>query len=523
MSGSVSTGTLVIAQDSTYINDYTDVIITSATHTNSIQYDSTNWINKALSIEDITNLSISANTHNEVLIWNSTTSLWENGKISDLLTELEGVVTGVISVILSVFIGEAGDPAKSLCVAFTDDLESGFTVSIVSCGDNNAVYKKSPTDSIFTYLTTLNMGEIYNNTQVAGTIFRSDKGLSGFSLPFPMPLGVSCLADTYFRFYALRESVTVHVTSVGRDSSVTLYASDETTIVDGPTLINAYGSADLLCDSNAEFVVIATTPVFCGTKGDRGDTVTNNRFIDMRIIPPMSTEIIVHNRNNRISSQELDTDVTYYRRNMDTGSVTVQAGTPLSTTGVAGNDTDYANDGWLILRADKPICGFSGADGNGFESSCGVPIDKLSQVFPILSTMGTSTDYGRASVSLAGPYEGSATVYDESGTVLGTFTLTRGTTPATTADQQLFPASGQWNPQTEIGTSVTSGYVEANVPCICIQNLDGSSIFTSDAGDELNVFGSSPEEIKAVIRRDDTGMLRRRDLATDGSEVWTIC
>ena len=104
MSGSVSTGTLVIAQDSTYINDCTDVIITSATHSNAIQYDSTNWINKALSIEDIANLNISSNTHNEVLIWNSTSSLWENGKISDLLTELEGVVTGVISVILSVFI-----------------------------------------------------------------------------------------------------------------------------------------------------------------------------------------------------------------------------------------------------------------------------------------------------------------------------------------------------------------------------------------------------------------------------------
>lgn len=524
--GTVSTGSIDISEKSGILSEFIDVILTSETHNNTIAYDTTNWINTELSIQDLSDISISSSTHDEVLVWNSVSGSWENGKVSDLLTELEGVVTGIITVKLSVFVGESGDPAKSLNVAFTDELESGFTMSLTSCGDNNAIYKKGPSESGFTFLKSLNKGEIYNTDLEAGTVFRSDKGMSGFSAPFPMPFGISCLADTYFRFYALRNDNVIHVTSAGRASLITLFASDETTVVDGPTLISAFGSTTLACDSNSEFVVVATTEVFCGTKGDRGIADGSaNKFIDMRIVPPMETEIIVHNRNNRLSAQKLNTNVTWYRRNMETGTIVVQSGTPFSTTGVAGNDTDYDNDGWLILRADGPITGFSGADTNGYESTPAMPLTKLAQFFPILAEIGGgSTDFGRSSVSLAGPYEGTATVYDESGTILDTFTLTRGTSPPVTVNDQLFPAAGQWNPETSISEDVTSGYVEVNVPCVCIQNLNGSAVFTLDSGDEIHVAGSTPDELRAFIRKDSDGFLRRRDISTvDGSEIWVVC
>ena len=447
MAGTVTTNSIVISENSSNLDQFTDVIVTSSTHLNTIMYDSTNWVNTEMSIKDLSDISITTDTHDEVLIWNSVTSSWENGKISDLLTELEGVVTGIISIKLSVFIGEGGDSAKSLSVAFTDAGESTFTMSMTSCGDNNAIYKKSPTDTVFSYFNTLDKGEILNTDLVAGTVFRSDKGISGFSTPFPIPFGVSCLADTYFRFYALRNSVFVYVTSAGRASLVTLYASDETTIVDGPTLISAYGSTTLACNANTEFVVTATTEVFAGTSASL-TTDSSAALQDTRLLPPMDVELLAHNRLNRVTAQFAGTTVTWHKRDMTIGSVTVEAGTPFRIGNVAnaGSDQNFLSDGWLILRSDKPISSFAGADGAGSNAVSAWPTSKLAQLFPILSTIGTNVNFDQAGINIVSPYEGTARVYDSTGAIQDTFTYTRGTSPATTPAEQLFPAAGQSNP-----------------------------------------------------------------------------
>ena len=525
MSGTISTRLVEISENSGFLSQLTDVVITNASHDQTIKYDSTNWVNSAtVSLADLGDTALDSVAHNDVLIWNSATSSWKNGKLTSLLTTLEAVVNGIVAIKLSVYIGEElGDSAKALAVAFTDEVESTFTMAIGSCGDNNAIYKKEPTDVGFSFLTTLNKGQRLDLTLPAGTVFRSDKGIAGFSCPFPMPFGISNLSAVYFRFFALRSANVVHVTSAGRDSSVVLLASDETTIVDGPVLISAYGSAVLTCNANAEFVVKSTTAVFCGTKGDRGAGITNNRFIDMRLVPPMATELLVHSRNNRVSAQFTDTEVTYYRRNMTTGNFTVQGGTPLAIGNLTGNQTDYNPDGFLILRANRPVTSFSGADSLGFESTPGWPLSALSQLFPILSTIGTSADLGRASITIASPYEGTCTVFSEAGVALHSFTITRGTSPASVPGDQQFPAAGQFSPQADLGSAVSSGYVECNVPCICICNFDGSAIFTGDAGDEIIIPGSTPDDIRAVIRKDPDGFLRRRDVDTSGVETWSLC
>ena len=523
-SGTVSSRMVVVTEDSMVLDQFKDVVLTTVGHDQTIKYDSTNWVNSTVSLQELGDLSLLSVSHNDVLIWNALLNKWENGKLSSLLTTLEAVVNGIVAVKLSVYIGERGDSSKALSVAFTDIAEGGFTMSIGSCGDNNAVYKKSPSDTNFSFLTTLNKGQNLNLTLEAGTVFRSDKGISGFSCPFPMPFGISNFSDTYFRFFALRNANVVHATSAGRDSLVTLYASDETTVVDGPNFVSAYGSTVLNCNANTEFVVVATTSIFCGTKGDRGTAEgSGNKYIDMRLIPPMSTEVIVHSRSNRLSAQFANTSVTYYRRNMTTGNFTVQAGTPLSIGGSTGNQADYNNDGWLILRGDKPFSGFSGADSVGWEATPCWPLTALAQLFPILSTIGGSTDFGRSSVSLASPYEGTARVYNESKVLLDTFTLTRGTSPAATPDDQLYPAGGQWNPQVSVGASVSSGYVECDVPCVCIMNFNNSTVFSLDAGDEIAIPGTSPDDIKAQIRKDPDGFLRRRDIDVLGNETWVVC
>lgn len=523
MSGTVSTRLVQINEASGFLNQLTDVVITTASHDQTIKYDSTNWVNTTVALSDLGDMNLSSVSHNDVLIWNSVSNAWENGKLTSLLTTLEAVVNGIVSIKLSVYIGEElGDSAKALAVAFTDDVESGYTMAIGSCTDHNAIYKKEPTDTGFSFLATLNKGQRLDLTLPAGTVFKSD-GIAGFSCPFPMPFGISNLSSNYFRFYALRNDNVVHVTSAGRDSLVTLLASDETTVVSGPTFISAYGSAVLTCNANAEFVVKSTTDVFCGTKGVRNVADgTANKYIDMRLVPPMATELIVHSRNNRLSARFANTAVTYHRRNMTTGNFTVQGGTPLSIAGATGNQSGYLPDGWLILRGDKPFSGFSGADSSGWEATHAVPLTALAQLFPIVSAIGGNTSFHRSSISLASPYEGTCNVYSEAKEVIGTFTLTRGTSPPGSPDDQLYPAAGQWNPQVSLGTTIQSGYIEVNVPCVCICNFEGSSKF-SDQGDEMVVPGSTPEDIRAQIRKDPDGFLRRRDIDAAGLESWVLC
>lgn len=106
----------------------------------------TRQVNTTVSFSELSDISLASVSHNDVMIWNSVAGTWENGKLASLLTTLEAVVNGIIAIKMSVYIGERGDSAKALSVAFTEVVEGGFTMSLGSCGDNNAIYKISPSD-----------------------------------------------------------------------------------------------------------------------------------------------------------------------------------------------------------------------------------------------------------------------------------------------------------------------------------------------------------------------------------------
>ena len=525
MSGTVSSKAVIISEDSGFLRDLKDVVIASPTHDQTIGYDATNWISASVSLDDLSDVSLKDVSHNDVLIWDASTNQWKNGKLTSLLTTANEIVNGIVSIKISVYAGAQGDAAKSLCVAFTGQEESGYTLTMASCGDNNAVYKKEPADLTFTFLTTLNIGDRYTHNLPAGTVFASEKGLAGCTAPFPTPFGVSCLTDTYFRFYAFRFNVYVYATSAGRDSLVTLYASDETTIVDGPKFIRSYGSTTLLCNTNDEFVVKSTTDIFCGT-GTSISSITVNANVDVRLIPPMKTELIVHNRFNRVSAQFADTSVTYYKRNMESGTVTVQSGTPflLGSTTTAGSDARFANNGWLILRSDKPICSFTGADNHGWNATEAWPMEFLAQRFPIYSTIDTNVIYSLSGINVCSPYEGTARIYNEARTLVHTFEYTRGTSPPVTPGDQAYPAAGQSSPGNDGYASLQGGWIDTSTPAVCVINFNGASGFgASDNGDETVIPGTSPEHLKAVIRKDPDGFLRRRTIDTNGNETWVVC
>ncbi|AAR26936.1 FirrV-1-C3 [Feldmannia irregularis virus a] len=525
-----------VSQGAPSIHQFTDSSITSEEHTQCLAFQSgsASYSSTLLSIDDMGNTELEeVPVHNEVLVWDDT-SLWTNKTFTSLLQQLRTIIDGIITITNSKYIGNQGHPALTDMVMFTDTLTSGYTMGLASCGDGNIILKREPTDTDFTYLTTLDMGQNMNFNLPAGTVFRSLKGISGFSAPFPMPLGLSSLSSTYFTFYAFRLTSTIFATSAGLESTVFLYDSSGT-VADGPTTIAPFGTATLHCgdDVQGEFKVVASTNVYCGTR-----SYNTIRSTDMRLVIPceMSCEVMVWNRFCRVIAQELNTTVRWYRRNGDTGSFTVHAGTPVniytgninedegvSTPNNAGGTADYKPDGCLILKSDKPISAFSGADSNGWEATPGWPLIQMAQVFANPATINNSTDAGIASVSLGSQYEGEFQVFDSSKTLIATAPITR-TNSVTTTEDQLYPAAGQWQPVNSGLSTFTGGYIIANVPAICIMNLNGSSApWTADEGDELMIPGVTPDEIRACIKVDQNGFYRRRDIDSSGTETWTIC
>lgn len=543
--GTCSVSALKVTDVAQRITQIQDTALGAETHENVLAFDDSGadgahgdgFVNKTLALNDLDQVVPAVVpphdtllTFNDVSVDTGFASGWVGKSVTDILENFQVTVEGLVLIELNKIKGRSGNTAMTDCVAFTDTVDNGNTMGIGSCGDNNVVMKREPTDSDFVFLAVLGRGEILNLALPSGTIFRSSKGITGFSSPFPMPFGISSLSDVYFRLFAFRFDVSIYATSAGLESVVTLYASDETTIVDGPYTIAPYETTTLTCNANAEFVVVATKGVYLGSLGYNPN---NGLDIDLRLIPPMTNEVITWNRNCRVTAQEANTVVRWYRRNGETGSFTMNAGTPVAiytgtinedagaTNNNAGNDNNYSEDGCVILRGDKPISAFAGADGSGWESTPGWPLDQLAQLFANPSTINGNVNARVASVTIGSPYEGTASVYDSGQDLVTTFSITRGVA-VSSPDDQLYPASGQWQPIDSGLSNYTGGYIETNVPSICIMNFQGSSQW-SDSGDELMVPGVSPEDTRATLRKHPSGIWRRRDLDGVGVETWNVC
>ena len=534
MSGTLSVGSLVVENGSFSLNQI--MTIEPESHNDVVAYNDNSidsayvdgFVNKKIKVEDLTSADPDeVPTHNHLLVWDDTLKLWGNKGIISLYTGLTTTVNAVVSDILNLKKGTKKKSASADVVGLTDETSGGYTMSITSCGDNNIVYKREVTDDDFSFLQVMSSGEQSHLTLTAGTRFKSTKGLTGFSIPFCFPMGSSALAGTFFKIYARWNTESIYLASAGLESVVTLYSSDGTTVIDGPNTVEAYGVTFLTVDnSESEFIVEATTNVF--------GSVKNSLDNQTKCVVPSSLEIVVWNRVGVVVANESNTLVRWYRRNGETGSVTINSGTPqnIYTGNInedsggennAGNTVDYFPDGCLILRADKPIIAASHSDGYGNEATPGLPLTNLAQLFANPSTVGKNARADRSSVSIGSPYEGTGYVYDDENNLLSTFTYTRSVTPATTAEEQLYPAAGQWQPNSTTGVAWVGGYIICNTPAYCVMNFDQSTTFTEDGGEETMILGTTPEYLRAVIRKDDNGILRRRDIDASGTETLTIC
>ena len=530
MSGTLSVGQIVVQNDSLVIDQLTDVDASAPIHNDVIVYKDTlidpsyspsGWYSAGLLIENFTNVnSVTAPVHNEILVYNENAQDgaypdgWVNKNISAVFTGLNETITSIVSNTNAIVEGENGNTGKGEMVMFTDTVAGTGVVNVAlgSAFDNNALFKRELTDDEFIFVQDLSQGEILNTTYPVATILKSTKGIYGFTGPVPTPLGIPGLSFKITRFSTNIASTTVVIASLGLEVTVTLFESDGTTVADGPTAIAANETQSFACNSTGEFVVSSTGAVIGYVNGN-GD--------ELRILMPMTTEMLVHDRNITISALSGSANAMFYRRTGVSGGVVITSGTPLN---VAGGSASWASDGWVLLRSDVPLSAFTGNDsGTRSQSTPGWPISQLAQVFPNPSFLDNDTDHAVSSISIASPYEGTATVYDNTGTVFDTFTYTR-TVPVTTAADQLYPAAGLWKPSDVlVSSTLDGGYVICNTPSVCVMNFSGSAVWTGQSGDEMIIAGTTPEDLRAEITLDANGIARRRDMDAVGVVTWNIC
>jgi len=533
--GTVNVGSIVVVNDSINMDQLVDVGATAPSHNDLIMYNDNatdagftdGWHAKPILLETFGNVETDTiPAHNEIIAWNDFATDpayptgWVNKNILTIFTELEPIVNSIVNVQKAFILAGEGQISKTEQVMFTDTVAATgvVNVALISCEDNNALYKKEIADSDFIFVQNLSKGVILNTTYTAGTFFRSDKGITGFSGPVPVPLGPSSFALKEARFYNDSVSATVDVVSMGTEVSVTVYQSDGVTVEDGPLILAGYAIGALSLTAVGEYFIQSTGYILCHII-EVGNT-------KMRHIVPMSTELIGWNRNCYITAQEATTTVTYHRRNNTTGTIAVSAGTSVDGTITFGSNADFAPGGGIILRADNPISARLENDSAGTQAIALWPISSLSQCFGIPATLDIDIDYGVSCIACVSPYEGTATIYDNTGTVVNTFNFSRAgsISPPTVTTDQLFPASQRWNPAEEtVPANLVGGYVTTNVPAMCVMNMNGDAVWTGGVAAEFALTGSTPEELRAEIRLDADGFARRRDISNAGVVTWTVC
>lgn len=476
----------------------------------------TGWHSAALATNDLSDSNTTTAVQNDLLAYNdnSLDTTWATGfvpkNVGSIFSDLESTVNSIAGINTAKIQAAVGNAAKTDMVMYTATPSgTGETCSVCSNGSNNIISKKEPADGAFSFVQTLNKGEKMSATHPAGTILRSSKGMYGFSGPFSTPLGPQSFALTQCQFYVSGAS-TVNIVSLGTEVTCSLLSGDRATTLAGPTIVAAYLPQSFACPATGEYFLTSSGPI-CASVNENGSFI--------RVLTPMLTELLTWNTSCRVSALEAATSVTYYRRNGDTGTISVSPGTSVALG--AGANLALDPNGCVRIAADKPISTFTGSDSTGAQSLSGFPLGQMAQMFCNPSFVGSDVGYAISGVAIASLYEGTATLYTSAGVILDTFTYVR-SNPTTTASDQRYPAAGRWRPFDLSGaTTWDGGYIETNTPSVCIMNSSGDSVWSS-AGEEIWIVGSTPDEIKADIKTIN-GLYRRRDVDATGVVTWNVC
>lgn len=524
-SGTLRLGRFIVTDESFSLNELVDVTAETPSSGETIVYKdntvdaafTTGWHATPLTTNDLLDTQTTEAIQNDILAYNVSAADptfgdgWFPKNVGSIFSDLDATVNSIVGLNTARIQAESGNPAKTDMVLTTAmPGAGGFTCSIGSNGSNNIVSKKEAAEGSFTFVQVLGKGERVDLTYPVGTVLRSTKGIYGFSGPYPSCLGPQSFALTQSQFY-VSSAATLHIVSMGTEVTLSLLSADRSTTLSGPTIVDAYQTASFVCPATGEYFLTSSGPV-CASVNEGGANI--------RPLVPMTTELTSWNTGCVISALESDTTVTYYRRNGTTGSTSVSPGTAVPLGG--GQNSNLSPNGCVRVVADNPISLFTGTDGVGSQSISGCPVSQLSQTFAHPSYIDNGTTLSESGIAVASPYEGTATVYSSAGVVVDTFNYVR-SLPVTTADDQNYPAAAAWKPSdVSAATDLDGGWVETSTPAMAIFNTNGSSTWGS-GGKEYVVLGTTPDEIKADIKRDGNGIWRRRDIDNAGGVTWAVC
>lgn len=524
-SGTLSIGRFVVTDESFSLNELVDVTAETPSSGQTIVYKdnavdaefTTGWHATPLTTNDLSDAQTTAVIQNDIMAYNVSAADptfgdgWFPKNVGSIFSDLDATVNSIVGLNTAKIQAEAGNPAKTDMVLMTAvPGTGGFTCSIGSNGSNNILSKKEAADGSFTFVRVLGKGERVDLTYPAGTVFTSTKGIYGFSGPYPTCFGPQSFALTQSQFY-VSSAATLHIVSLGTEVTLSLFSGDRSTTLSGPTVVAAYQTASFACPATGEYFLTSSGPV-CAS--------VNEGVTNIRPLVPMTTDLISWNTGCLISALESGTTVTYFRRNGFTGTASVSPGTAALLDG--GQNPNLSPNGCVRVVADKPISVFTGTDGIGSQSISGCPVSQLSQMFAHPSYIDNGTTLSESGIAVASLYEGTATVYSSTGLVVDTFDYVR-SVPVTTAADQIYPAAAAWKPSdVSAATDLDGGWVETSTPAMAIFNTNGSSTWGS-GGKEYVVLGTTPDEIKADIKRDGNGIWRRRDIDNAGGATWAVC
>ena len=374
----------------------------------------------------------------------------------------------------------------------------------------------------------LGEGEVAVLTGVApGAIVTSTGGVSGVSEgpQGPMPLAPEGFAAKHFMVFAFRFSAAgagvVFVATGAVAATARLMTGDGQTEVDRVT-VPPFSLGTMRTQADAEHQIIADQPVFAGIASSSPDGGPVD-YHDARLVPPPAPEIIGYAWSAQVSALYPNTEITWHRADGVSGTATVSPGAAVSLTG----EKHYRPGGSVIVRATGPVTAFAGADGAGGDATPFYPLSALGQRVPLPLGLGTGKNGGNDGIAVASPYQGTARIIAADGSLAATLPLGR----AAAATSQATPcdALAAYNDATATATltAFSGGHVEADVPIYVVQNStdDGTAVAGGIKGGakETAMPGVTPEEVRAEIRRDEGGTLRRRALAADGAVSWPEC
>ena len=524
-SGTLRLGRFIVTDESFSLNELVDVTTETPSSGDTIVYKdnavdagfTTGWHASPLTTNDLSDAQTTTAIQNDLLAFNESAADptfgdgWFSKNVGSIFSDLDATVNSIVGLNTAKIQAEAGNPAKTDMVLTTAVAAvGGITCSVGSNGANNILFKKEPSEGSFTFVRVLGKGEAVDLSYPIGTALRSTKGIYGFSGPHPTGLGSQSFALTQNQFY-VSSAATVHVVSLGTEVTLSLLSADRSTTLSGPTVVAAYETATFVCPATGEYFLTSSGPV-CASVNEGGNNV--------RPLLPMTTELMSWNTGCLVSALESATTVTYFRRNGTTGTLSVSPGTAAALG--AGADSALSPNGCVRVTADKPISIFTGTDGIGSQAISGCPVSQLAQVFSHPSFISSSTSYAQAGIAVASLYEGTATVYSSTGVVVDTFDYVRSVAVTTAADQ-VYPAAGRWKPSdVSTVTVLDGGWVETSTPAMAIFNTNGSFRW-GNSGKEYMVIGTTPDEIRADIKRDGNGISRRRDIDNSGAVTWAVC